>query len=60
MLARFVEKRAAIDSLYATLPQLTPEKIKKMRSYFDEFWKLATNPKAASREFKDGCQQKGN
>ena len=60
VLARFTEKRAAIDSIFATIPQLTPEKVKKMRGYFDEFWKLAANPKQAAREFKDGCQQRGN
>ena len=60
VLARFTEKRAAIDSLFASLPQLTPDKAKKMRSYFDEFWKLAANPRSATREFKDGCQQRGN
>ena len=60
VLARFLDKRAAIDSIYATLPQLSADKTKRMRSYFDEFWKLAANPKAAAREFKDGCQQKGN
>lgn len=60
VLARFTEKRAAIDSIFATLPQLAPDKVKKMRSYYDEFWKLAANPKSAAREFKDGCQQRGN
>lgn len=60
VLARFTEKRAAIDSIFLTLPQMTPDKVKKMRGYFDEFWKLAANPKAATREFKDGCQQRGN
>ncbi len=58
--ARFTAKRAAIDSIYATLPQLSPDKVKKMRSYFDDFWKLAANPRLAQREFRDGCQEKGN
>jgi hypothetical protein len=60
VLARFTEKRAAIDSIFATLPQLSPDKVKKMRGYFDEFWKLVTNPKSATREFRDNCQQRGN
>jgi hypothetical protein len=60
VLARFMDKRAAIDSIFGTIPQMSPDKVKKMRSYFDEFWKLAANPKAAAREFRDGCQQKGN
>jgi len=60
VLARFTEKRAAIDSIFLALPQLTPERVKKMRGYFDEFWKVASNPKFATREFKDGCQPRGN
>ena len=60
VLARYMEKRAAIDSIFATMPQFTPDKVKKMRGYFDEFWKLAANPKSATREFRDNCQQRGN
>jgi len=57
---RFLAKRAAINTLLGSLPQLTPARVKTMREYLDEFWALAEKPAALARKVADTCQQKGN
>jgi hypothetical protein len=56
----FMAKRPAIDALFAGLPQLSAERVKEMRTYFDEFWALAARPSSLARDIADGCQRKGN
>jgi len=56
----FRSKRAAIDGLFATLPQLQPGRVKDMRSFFGDFWKSTDNPKNLQRDFADDCQKLGN
>lgn len=56
----FRSKRAAIDGLFATMPQIQPGKVKSMKSFFDDFWKSTDNPKGLQRDFADDCQKQGN
>ena len=56
----FRSKRATIDGLFATVPQLQPDRVKRMKSFFDEFWKSTDKPKDLERDFKDDCQKIGN
>ena len=59
----FRSKRATIDGLFASVPQLQAGKVKNMRSFYDEFWKNSDTPKglqSMQREFADDCQKVGN
>ena len=55
-LARF---RAAKDSMYAVVravPDLEPREKKEMLDYFDQFYRIADDPRAVRREFMQGCR----
>jgi hypothetical protein len=59
----FRSKRATIDGLFATVPQLQPGKVKSMKSFFDDFWKSTDSPKGLQglqRDLGDDCQKVGN
>jgi hypothetical protein len=60
VLDRFRAKRPAIDAVFAQLPQLAPDRAKKMKSYFDDFWKRIDDPRGLQREIADDCQKSGN
>lgn len=57
--ALFQSKRAAIDSLYGTIPELNPGRVKDARSYLDDFWKVIANDRDARAEIVDRCQKLG-
>ena len=59
-LERFTAKRQVIDGIPASIPSLTPERVKRMRGFFDEFWKRTTDPRALQKEFANDCQKRGN
>lgn len=59
----FRSKRAAIDGLFATVPQLSPDRVKRMQGFFNDFWKSTETPKGLQglqRDFADDCQKVGN
>jgi hypothetical protein len=58
-LDRFRAKHAAIDALFVQLPQLTPDRAKKMKGFFDDFWKRIDDPRLA-KEIAGDCQKSGN
>lgn len=59
-LARFTSHRAAIDSTLLKVPPLAPDRIKRMQSFFDDFWKRTTDPRSLQKEFANDCQKQGN
>ena len=59
-LDRFRAKRGAIDAVFADLPQLLPERVKKMQKFYDEFWKRIDDPRGLAKEIANDCQKKGN
>ena len=60
VLDRFRAKRPAMDAVFAQLPQLAPDRAKRMKSYFDDFWKRIDDPRGLQREIADDCQKSGN
>jgi hypothetical protein len=60
VLDRFRAKRSAIDSIFTQLPQLSPERVKQMRRFYDDFWKRTDDPRALQKEIATDCQQAGN
>jgi hypothetical protein len=59
----FRSKRTAIDGLFAAVPQLQPNRVKSMRSWFEDFWKSTDTPKGLQnlqRDFSEDCQKVGN
>lgn len=59
-LDRFRSKRAAIDAVFAALPQLAPDRAKEMRGFFDAFWKRLDDPRSLQKEIANDCQKIGN
>jgi len=58
VLARF---RTAKDSIYAVVravPDLDQHEKKGMLDYFDEFFRIADNPRATRREFMEACRRR--
>src|SRR5579862_302132 len=53
----FRSKRAAIDGLFATVPQLQPNRVKTMKNFLDDFWKSTDSPKNLQRDFAEDCQK---
>jgi hypothetical protein len=60
VLDRFRAKRPAMDAVFAQTPQLAPDRVKKMQSYFNDFWKRIDDPRGLQREISDDCQKSGN
>ncbi len=56
----FRSKRVEIDALFAQLPQLAPDRVKKMRNFFDDFWKRTDDPRGLQREIAEDCLKSGN
>ncbi|HEY4658955.1 MAG TPA: hypothetical protein VIH11_05560 [Gemmatimonadaceae bacterium] len=56
----FRSRRAAIDGLFAAVPQISPDRVKRMQGFFNDFWKSTDNPKNLQRDFADDCQKIGN
>jgi hypothetical protein len=59
-LERFRAKRGAIDAVFTQLPQLLPDRAKKMQKFFDDFWKRIDDPKSLAKEISNDCQKSGN
>jgi hypothetical protein len=60
VLDRFRERHAAMDAVFAQLPQLAPDRAKKMRGFYDDFWKRIDDPKSLPREIASDCLKNGN
>jgi hypothetical protein len=58
--ARFTAARPAIDSIYASIPDLDPKRKATTLAYFEQFWKTIANPREAKRELIDPCLSRGN
>jgi hypothetical protein len=59
-LDRFRSKHAAIDAIFTQLPQLAPDRAKRMKSFFDDFWKRLDDPRGLQKEVAQDCQKIGN
>ncbi|HEX7545323.1 MAG TPA: hypothetical protein VF368_01255 [Gemmatimonadaceae bacterium] len=59
-LDRFRSKHAAIDAVFTQLPQLAPDRAKRMKSFFDDFWKRLDDPRGFQKEIAQDCQKIGN
>lgn len=60
VLDRFRAKHAAIDSVFTQLPQLAAGPAKKMKRFYDDFWKRADDPRGLQKEIAGDCQKSGN
>lgn len=56
----FRSKRDAIDGIFAQLPQLAPDRAKRMKRFYDDFWKRTDDPQALQKEITGDCQKSGN
>ncbi len=57
---RFRAKRAAIDAIFAQVPQLAPDRAKYMKNFFDDFWKRTDDSRALQKEIAGDCKKSGN
>lgn len=57
---RFRSKRTAIDVIFAQLPQLTPDRVKQMKRFQDDFWKRIDDPRGLQKEIATDCLKGGN
>jgi len=57
---RFRAKRPAMEAVLTQVPQLSPERAKHMKGFFDDFWKRTDDPRGLQREISDDCQKNGN
>ena len=60
VLDRFRERRPAIDAVFAQVPQLAPDRAKKMKGFYDDFWKRIDDPKSIPKEIASDCLKNGN
>jgi hypothetical protein len=57
--ATLARLRAAKDSIYAVVravPDLEPREKKEMLDYFDQFYRIADDPRSVKREFMQSCR----
>jgi hypothetical protein len=59
-LDRFRSKHAAIDAIFTQVPQLAPDRAKRMKGFFDDFWKRLDDPRGLQKEIAADCQKIGN
>lgn len=57
---RFRAKRSTIDAVFTQLPQLSPDRVKQMRRFYDDFWKRTDDPRGLQKEIASDCQKAGN
>lgn len=57
--AHFLSKRAAVDSIYASIPQMNPARAKDAKSFLDDFWKTISDDRRAKYEIVEECQKEG-
>jgi hypothetical protein len=60
VLDRFRSKHAAIDAVFAQVPQVAPDRVKRMKGFFDDFWKRIDDPRGLQKEIAGDCQKAGN
>jgi hypothetical protein len=58
--ARFVAARPRIESVYASLAQLAPQRKKDALEFFEEFYRTIRDPRRVKSALIDSCQQRGN
>jgi len=56
----FRSKHAAIDAIFADLPQLAPGRMKSMKKFYDDFWKRLDDPRGLQKEIAADCLKTGN
>jgi hypothetical protein len=57
--ALFQSRRAAVDSLYGAIPQLSPSRAKDAKEFLDDFWRTITDDRRAKVELVERCQKLG-
>ncbi|MEP6765985.1 MAG: hypothetical protein ABJB66_16855 [Gemmatimonadaceae bacterium] len=57
---RFISAKPAVDSIYKNIPSLDPKLAKVSVAFYDDFYKIISDPRAAKRAVVDVCQPKGN
>jgi hypothetical protein len=57
---RFRERRPAMDAVFTQLPQLAPDRAKKMRAFYDDLWKRTDDTKGLQKEIASDCLKNGN
>ena len=57
---RFRAKRAAIDGVFTQLPQLAPDRARRMKRFYDDFWKQTDDPRGLEKEIARDCQKASN
>ena len=57
--AQFLAKKTAVDSIYASIPQLNPTRAKDSKSFLDDFWKTISDDRRAKYEIVEECQKQG-
>jgi hypothetical protein len=60
VVAHFLSKRAAIDSMYASIPDLDPAYLARIRTFWNRGWRTLEDPKAFRGAIVGECQAKGN
>ncbi len=56
----FKSKHAAIDAIFADLPQLAPGRLKSMKNFYNDFWKRLDDPRGLQKEISNDCLKTGN
>ena len=57
--AEFQAKKSAIDSIYGSIPQLKPDKVKNAKEFLVDFWRVIGDDRIAKREITETCQKQG-
>ena len=58
--AQFLAKRAAVDSVYASLATyMKPNRIKDAKDFLNDFWKTISDDRQAKYEIVEECQKQG-
>ncbi|MCU0618772.1 MAG: hypothetical protein MUF40_02545 [Gemmatimonadaceae bacterium] len=60
VVAHVLSKRAAIDSMYASIPDLDPAYLARIRAFWTRGWRTLEDPKAFRSAVIGECQAKGN
>lgn len=55
----FQSKRSAVDSVYASIPGLSPGRARDASEYLADFWKVIANDRDAKADIVDRCQKLG-
>ena len=59
-LDRFIAARAAIDSIYNSIPGLDPKRVKSSIEWYADVYKTLGDPRQIKRALIDPCQKDGN